>query len=157
MSFVIAIDPGPEQSGWARLHEDGSLIEAGVWPNLKLLSSLTVGQLGNRLAIEMIASYGVSVGKSVFETCVWIGRFQQAWYKPQQVRLIYRKDVKIAVCETHKANDANVREALIERFGKPGTKTRPGPTYGITSHAWPAIAVGVTALKTSNPRRSATK
>lgn len=107
---------------------------------------------GFTLAIEMIASYGMPVGREVFETCVWIGRFQQAWHSPEDVRLVYRKDVKLHLCGTAKAKDANVRQALLDLYPRTGggatpqigTKAKPGPLYGVSSHAWPALAVAVT-------------
>ncbi len=37
-----------------------------------------------------------------------------------------------------------MREALIHRFGEQGSKKAPGPTYGIASHVWAALAVAVT-------------
>ena len=93
----------------------------------------------------MIASYGMAVGREVFETCVWIGRFKQAFRAPEMVRLVYRKDVKMHICGTPRAKDANIRQALIDILGPQGSKKAPGPTYGVASHAWAALGVAVTA------------
>jgi hypothetical protein len=38
-----------------------------------------------------------------------------------------------------------VRQALIDRLGPQGTKKNPGPTYGMRSHLWAALAVAVYA------------
>ena len=65
--------------------------------------------------------------------------------RPQPITLCYRKDIKLHLCGTTKARDPNVRQALIDRLGKPGTKKNPGPTYGVSSHAWSALAVAVYA------------
>jgi hypothetical protein len=58
----------------------------------------------------------------VFETCVWIGRFIEAWARFADVlshgpRLVYRKDVKLRLCGTVKAKDPNVRQALLDLYG----------------------------------------
>jgi hypothetical protein len=107
----------------------------------------------------MIASYGMAVGREVFETCVWIGRFTQAWHAPAAVELVYRQDVKLHLCGNPRARDANIRQALLDLFPRAGggktpqigTKAKPGPLYGVSSHAWPALAVAITALETSIP------
>jgi hypothetical protein len=148
MSLVwTAIDPGPTQSGYA-VYEGGKVLEAGVMPNDELLSYMSYGALGATLeaplAIEMIGNYGMAVGASVFETCVWIGRFTQAWGAGLTHR-IFRRDVKLHLCNSARAKDANVRQALIDRLGPVGTKRAPGPLHGVTSHAWAALAVAVTA------------
>lgn len=149
--MILAIDPGTNQSGYCYL-KAGAVWESGVVPNGDLLSM--VGDSPDfQIAIEMIASYGMAVGKDVFETCVWIGRFKQAYANPDAVRLVYRKDVKLHLCGTSKAKDANIRQALLDMFpatggGKTpqvGTKGQPGPLFGVTSHAWSALAVAVTA------------
>jgi hypothetical protein len=98
-------------------------------------------------AIEMVASYGMPVGREVFETVRWIGRFQQAWRDPETVRFVYRKDVKLHLCGSARAKDANIRQALIDKLGPVGTKAVPGPLYGVKSHIWSALAVAVTALE----------
>jgi hypothetical protein len=96
----------------------------------------------------MVASYGMPVGREVFETCVWIGRFQQSWRYPEAVKLVYRRDVKLHLCGNSRAKDANIRQALIDKLGPVGTKSAPGPLYGVKSHAWAAVAVAVTAYET---------
>jgi len=79
-----------------------------------------------RLVIEMIASYGMPVGKEVFETCVWIGRFVEAGtYYFITTEYVYRKDEKMNICHSMKAKDSNIRQALIDRFGVVGTKKNP--------------------------------
>jgi hypothetical protein len=98
----------------------------------------------------MIASYGMPVGAEVFDTCLWIGRFMQKWSQHARCTLpslVFRKDVKMHLCGVTKAKDANIRQALIDKFGAPGTKKAPGRLYGIKSHAWPALAVAVTAAE----------
>lgn len=142
--MILAIDPGTTDSGWVEF-EDGRVLASGVSSNYELVTKL-VGHHANKLAIEMIASYGMPVGKEVFETCVWIGRFIEAFAQPtipMHDHLIYRKDVKLHLCGTSKAKDANIRQALIDKLGPQGTKANPGPTYGVKSHAWAALAVAV--------------
>lgn len=147
--MILALDPGTTETGWALLF-DGKVMGSGVKPNAEMLADLLQHGMWRRdtLAIEMIASYGMAVGREVFETCVWIGRFQQAWHAPEAVRLVYRKDVKLHLCGSPRAKDPNIRQALLDKLGPPGTKNAPGPTYGVKSHAWAALAVAVTAAET---------
>lgn len=149
---VFALDPGTTETGFV-IYRDGKVLDSGVGANGSILTALQARRDASEvLAIEMIASYGMPVGREVFETCVWIGRFKQVWHTPDAVRLVYRKDVKHFLCGTSKAKDPNVRQALLDLFpttggGKTpqiGTKGQPGPLYGVTSHAWPALAVAVT-------------
>lgn len=153
---ILALDPGPTQTGYC-VYDGECVLGAGVMPNDGMLAYLRRDHFrinGHRLAIEMIASYGMAVGREVFETCVWIGRFQQAWSAPDAVELVYRKDVKLHLCGTTKAKDANIRQALLDLFPRTGggatpqvgTKAQPGPLYGVSSHAWPALGVAITAL-----------
>jgi len=142
---ILAIDPGTDESGWCIL-TDGIVSESGVMANNQLLAVVSGWDIyrEDTLAIEMIASYGMAVGREVFETCVWVGRFQQAWREPESVKLVYRRDVKLHLCGTVKAKDANIRQALIDLLGPQGTKKTPGATFGVKSHAWAALGVAVT-------------
>jgi hypothetical protein len=148
----LAVDPGTTQSGWCIF--DGERVrESGVTMNEELLRMLP-NMDAEWMAIEMVASYGMAVGKEVFETVRWIGRFQQVWPDPEAVRLVYRKDVKMHLCGTTKAKDANIRQAIIDLFPATGggrtpqigTKAQPGPLYGVSSHVWPALGVALTVV-----------
>lgn len=152
--MILALDPGTTESGFVMF--DGIRVtESGVLPNGELLSWVRDPAWRGRstiLAIEMVASYGMPVGREVFETCVWIGRFQQAWCEPQAVRLVFRREVKIHLCGKANAKDPNVRQALLDLFPRTGggatpqvgTKAMPGPLYGVSTHAWPALGVAIT-------------
>jgi hypothetical protein len=148
---VIAIDPGNAESAFVR-YQDGRPLAFGKRPNAEILAALPE-QLRHEirfgeshLAIEMIASYGMPVGAEIFETCVWIGRFVQAWGAGHS--LIYRRDVKLHLCGQARAKDGNVRQALLDRWGGRakaiGTKAKPGPLYGFKADLWQALAVAVT-------------
>ena len=158
---IFAIDPGNIQSAYCVMEEktgeDYALIEFGKYPNKecmkRMLDWLDRESKPDEVVIERVASYGLAVGKEVFETCEWIGRFSQEaenWYMP--VNYIYRKDEKITLCGNMKAKDSNIRQALIDRFAKfdfkngKGTKKNPDYFYGVAADSWAAIAVAVSYL-----------
>ena len=147
---IFAIDPGNTESGYAIIKmPEFSILEFGKVENTRLLQMLpNAGIIADHMAIEMVASYGMPVGKDVFETCVWIGRFVQE--SPISHSFVYRKDEKLQLCGKVTAKDANIRQALIDRYatfdfrsGK-GTKKNPDTFYGVSKDVWQAIAVGVT-------------
>jgi len=141
-NLIIAIDPGNEQSAMVWL-KDGEIARHEILDNEGLVQSLLyIGDTKETdVVIEMVASYGMPVGKTIFSTCVWIGRFIQAC--PLTVNLVYRKDIKLHLCNSMRAKDSHVRQALIDRFGEPGTKKNPGLTYGVHKDEWSALAVAV--------------
>ncbi len=151
---ILGIDPGTTESGWCLYDSELGVIGSGVKPNDIMLKEIR-HTYADYLAIERVASYGMSVGREVFETCEWVGEFRGMWrMRGKEAHLVYRKDVKLYLCGTPRAKDANVRQALIDMFpasggGKTpqiGTKAKPGPLYGVSSHAWPALAVAVTCI-----------
>lgn len=169
---LLAIDPGNEESAFVVYDTKTQLLAKpyglsdalydsnenysnawpnfGKWPNAKLLEAMRGGSGGaaiEAVVIEMIASYGMPVGREVFETCLWIGRFlQRVDWMPE--RLVYRRDVKLHLCGSMKAKDANIRQALIDRYGGKekaiGNKKSPGPLYGVSADVWSALAIAVT-------------
>jgi len=159
MPGLLAIDPGTEQSAWCDYSTEYG-ITFGTLENPAMLGYLrryAEDRAAPSLAVEMVASYGMPVGREVFETCVWIGRFLEAFGRPY--RLVYRREVKLHVCASPKANDATIRQALIDRFGPGkeraiGTKKAPGPLYGMKADEWAALAVAVTAAETEAPDAS---
>ena len=155
---IVAIDPGQKKSGIVVFDGVKVIYRNAEMPNDLLVVKLAGSWSGSsaqltHLAIEMVDSYGMAVGASVFETVLWTGRFVQA-FGAERCTLIYRKDVKLFLCNSMRAKDANVRRAVLDIFpaiggGKTpqiGTKKDPGPLYGVTSHAMSALAVALTHL-----------
>lgn len=166
---VLAVDPGSERSAWLILEHgrpklvggtatDEPMYCHGIAANDDLLAALRVGGLPNGLlgiagvtvVIEWTAPRGMPASAELFETLWWAGRFAEAAY-PERVERLKRLDIKRHLCGTTAANDANVRAALIDRFGGAGgkafaigLKASPGPLYGISKDVWSALAIAVT-------------
>ena len=85
------------------------------------------------VVLERVESYGMPVGREVFDTVLWTGRFLEASY-PVPVRLVPRRDVKLNLCGLVRARDASVRVTVLDRFGGRSTaigrKSAPGPFTG---------------------------
>lgn len=153
--MILAIDPGNIQSAYCIIDKTSyKPIEFGKIDNNdlreKMLSDLKYFPI-ETVVIEMIASYGMPVGKEVFDTCVWIGMFIET-FKCPNTYYIYRKEEKINLCGSMKAKDSNIRQALIDRFAKfdfkngKGTKKQQDFFYGFSKDVWAAYAVGITWL-----------
>lgn len=152
MGLLLAIDPGETESGWVQM-KDGQPVSSGICDNDSMLELIGECLGFDDLAIEMVASYGMPVGKEVFRTVWWSGRFAHAWMEYNDApREVYRRDVKLHLCGSARAKDANIRQALLDKWGGKdaaiGKAKSPGPLYGIKSHAWAALGVAVTALET---------
>jgi hypothetical protein len=147
---IYGIDPGTTESALVGMTENGVVLQSVTWDNDLLLSHLRAYSarakyLDDVVVIEQIESMGMAVGREVFETVFWTGRFYEVVY-PAKVERIPRRAVKLHLCGSSRAKDKNIKAALIERFGHPGKKKNPGWMYGIKKDLWAALAVGVTWL-----------
>ena len=141
---ILAIDPGSEQSALV-LWDGSQILDHRKEPNEDIISHIILLQY-DVLAIEEICSYGMPVGKDVFDTCIWTGRYIQTAVNHQRpYELIPRREVKLHLCNSVRAKDANVRQALIDKVGPQGKKATPGPTYGIKADEWAALGLALTA------------
>ena len=152
IGIILALDPGPTRSALVRV------CPAAVVPlmrdNADMLEAVRFAALtvpGAVLVIERVEGFGMPVGREVFETVWWSGRFAQAWRDASgaEAERLGRRDVKLHLCGTSRAKDGNVRQALIDRFGPGkdvaiGKKKSQGPLYGISGDEWAALAVAVT-------------
>ncbi len=140
MYDIIAIDPGPRQSTmlgceWSPLRpREAEKFWLRDEPNAWILDQVhgLKEDLHRTLAIEMVGNMGLHVGADVFHTCLWIGRFVEAFRG--RYLLVYRKSPPVVntwdpehtcglgVCmhlcnRTNKVGDPDIRQALIDRYG----------------------------------------
>lgn len=131
---IIAIDPGNAQSGYCVIDRNTLRpLEFGKVDNAELLRKLaSATEQGWRWAvIEMVASYGMSVGREVFDTVLWIGRFYQALNACCPVRLLCRIEEKRHICPEQELHPQGLQVPLRVyspdgRFGA-GRKTSGHP------------------------------
>jgi hypothetical protein len=155
--IMIAVDPGNTRSAWVAF--DGQrVLGHGIDLNLDLRNRLSrLNAPGapidpvELVVFEQIESFGMAVGREVFETVFETGRMYQA-ANATTARLT-RKAVKLHLCQSMRAKDANIRAALIDKFGGSndvaiGKKASPGPLFGIRADEWSALAIAVTWMET---------
>ena len=161
---ILAIDPGPVESGVVNYDSDDKKIVA-VWPkkeNQEVIKNIKYPDyvLWNTqiMVYEKIESFGMVVGASVFETVFFSGRMAEAYGEP--CCPVTRREVKLHLCNSMKAKDKNIRQAIIDRYeptggGKIpqiGTKAKPGPLFGMKGHAWSALALAITYAETKGEK-----
>jgi hypothetical protein len=143
MTSILAIDPGPRFSAYVEL-AGVRILARGKVGNLELLKLVREREPHGPLVVEMVAPYGRVVGRHVFNTCVWVGRYLEAWRGVG--RLLTRQEVKKALGMRMQSTDADVRAMRIERWGgKVSRRPRdvPEPLRGVTGDQWAALAVAV--------------
>lgn len=156
--IILAIDPGSTQSGYVLRDTDSNKAaeQFGKVDNHEMLTFMR-GYDFDHLVIEMVASYGMPVGATVFDTCVWIGRFIQCsrtYDAELPVTRVTRQEIKRLLCHTTVGvNDSVIKQRLIDihapgvrNFGK-GTKAEPGFFYGFHADVWQAFAVSEAFLQ----------
>ena len=154
MALLLTIDPGSTQSAYL-LYDPGATayplvaLASGIVANETLRWELVSGKLlcvADLLVIEQVESYGMPVGREVFETVFWSGRFVEAW--GGTFALMPRREVKLHLCRSSKATDGTIRQALIDLFGGHdraiGHKKMRGPLYDIKKDLWSCLGLGVT-------------
>jgi hypothetical protein len=115
MTKILAIDPGTSKSGWCYM-EKGIPVEWGWTANEEMYALINKFQVP--LVIEDIVNFGMPSGKDVFTTVRWTGRFDRhAEASALPCTYITRTEVKLAVCESPRANDSTIRQGLIDRYG----------------------------------------
>ena len=159
----MAIDPGNIESAYCVIDEDDfKPVMFDKIDNRDLESMMCEGAFidARSFVIERVASYGMPVGREVFDTCEWIGRFTQIIRMKYSMNpnFVYRIDEKEVICHDTRASDANIRRALIDRFAKhdlrngKGTKKKPDWFYGFKADVWAAYSVGLTYLEAEKAR-----
>ena len=116
MTHILAIDPGTTKSGWVYL-VDGEPLDQGWMENRKLYTQIK--SLACMVVIEDVTHMGMPVGRDVFETVRWTGRYDYLAREimNQAVHYISRTVAKVHLCGTIRANDSPIRQAIIDRFG----------------------------------------
>lgn len=147
--IIFGIDPGPEKSGVAFFDTEkrAAFNSSGDLSNEILIQLIRSGEIQcDQIAIEVIVAMYAHVGAETVRTIRFMGRLEEAAHNiGKPVFAASPAEVKKIVCGTASAKDPAVRQALIDQLGAAGTKKQRGPTYGVTKHAWRALAVAVAA------------
>jgi hypothetical protein len=90
---VLAIDPGYELSAFVR-YDGERIVDHGIEANALLLDRVA-REDDAHVTLEAIESYGMAVGREVFETVFWTGRlFEAATRRGADVFRLPRKTIK---------------------------------------------------------------
>lgn len=146
---IIAIDPGEKQSAWLCWDtETHDLGDKGIDENERLECEILpiIVDHSECVCIEFPQSYGMNVGKSIMNTCRWVGRFE-AVCRDTPVRLYGRPTIKAQIGGR---TDAEIRASLRMRYGeaKKGEKLE-----GIKKDLWAALALAVAVSENPNLKK----
>jgi hypothetical protein len=135
---IIGIDPGNEYSAFVYWDSiKGEMIDKAKLPNHQFFFRVRshiwgVSSLDDvDVAIEVPSSYGMPVGQTTFDTCIFIGilklMLEQKFIKP---KFIFRGSVKMHHCHSiTKVTDGAISAALRMKYGEDNTQKKPNKIY----------------------------
>jgi len=152
---VAGVDPGELQSGLVIFYgyaEGEAPYTAGVLPNS--VARDRIANLSHEadpvLVIERPQFFGreTRFTDAMCEALLWSGRFiEAADSRGVRFETPFRKTIVTHHTGNARSNDADVRHALVERYGGReaaiGRKGKPGPLREVKSHAWQALAAAL--------------
>ena len=134
--IIIAFDPGNEQTGWVVVLADNSkllyknkelnsecLKKLNIFLNKEEFNIINVG-------IEYVSSYGMATNQTVLDTATFSGIL--AWiFRSRQIpcEFVFRKSVKMFLCGSVRAKDAEVNSRVREYVGEDNTQKNPNIWY----------------------------
>lgn len=142
MKSVIGVDPGSKKSAYI-LWNGKEILDKGILPNEEIIDLLdAMWREPITLAIESMVHI-TNGGKAIVDTLLWAGQFYRTWTGNKEFVPRYKVTLALTGKNPSKESDKLVREALIRRFGGPGTEKNPGFTYGLHSHLWQSFGLAV--------------
>lgn len=154
----MAIDAGSAESAYMTFSAGKIVREAGCGPRTMpgfgkienslihtIISEFAIHRVIDTVVFEFPYPRGMPTSYEEFVMVEWVGRFRRtAEYQGLKVCKVWRHREKSCVCGNGRATDSNIRTALIDLYGAPGTRKAPGNTFGITADVWQALAVAHT-------------
>jgi hypothetical protein len=153
--ILIAIDPGPTTCGLVVYDTDAQRVTQAhaelVWPDVRQVLTHHFGRVLTSAGVVCERTQAGPPSGDVVRTTEVVGRVMEACdHLRMPLELVYRREVLATLGVSARGpKDALVRAALIDLHGTSkalavGTRRAPGPLYGVTSHAWAALALAVT-------------
>ena len=125
--LIIGVDPGPTESAYCLVTPAYEVFQAGKIHNAQMVAMIKQPPTDLVAVIEGIQSYGMAVGREVFDTCYQVGRLLQVCDDNDIPSHIYnRPEYSRAICGGGIVTDAVLRRALLLRFG---ADTKGGPLH----------------------------
>jgi hypothetical protein len=152
--ILVAIDPGPVTSGLVVYDTVGRRVLSAhaelAWVDVR--RALVDHKLDHDvIGVVCERTQAGPPSTDVVRTTEVVGRVLEACDNLSlPLELLYRREVLAGLGVSARGpKDALVRSALIDLHGTSralaiGTRRAPGPLYGVTSHAWAALALAVT-------------
>lgn len=153
----MGIDIGENRSGFALLDcESRRIFDSGTMENPELLEELGDDDLPPLVVFEDLAPRGQLIDRATMRTLFWLGRmYDRAAVRARRYgmappALLLRVDVAMHFTGQRAPKGSLIDGEVRVRFHPSGdvhrckgTKEEPGPCFGVTGHAWPAVAVAV--------------
>lgn len=153
---MLGIDPANINSAYCTIDEETKRpIQFDKVPNERLRQMLRRQEIKfDEVSIEDIQNMGLPAGRSLFDTAKEIGRQTEILEGlGYEVEYVYRREEKIHICGSMKANDATIRRSLIDRFAEKdflngkGKKSDPDFFFNFRSDIWMAFCVALVAVE----------